>query len=49
MNICTHERPPRSRLGVNMNGKNNCFTWEKDYFCDECKWYVGYWSRLVLR
>ena len=43
--ICTHERPKRSKFGIN-TGK---LGFEKDYFCKECKWFVGYFSRLIWR
>ena len=48
MRFCDHARPPRSKLGIHIND-GRVYTWEKDYFCPECKWYVGYWSRIVLR
>ena len=43
--FCDHERPRRSKYGIN-TGK---LGFEKDYFCEECKWFVGYFSRIVLR
>jgi len=43
--LCEHERPPRSKLGLNINDGIN-FTWEKEYFCKECNWFIGYWSRI---
>jgi len=44
--LCVHDRPPRSKLGININdGKN--YTWEKDFFCAECKRFIGYYSRII--
>ena len=43
--LCEHERPTRSKLGLNINDGNN-YTWEKEYFCKECNWFIGYWSRI---
>jgi len=47
MNICTHdeERPNRSNFGKYQNFDGDNFTWEKDYFCKKCNWFIGYYSR----
>ncbi len=44
MKICDHERPRRSKYGINTGNLG----FEKDYFCNECKWFVGYFSRIVM-
>lgn len=49
MKFCTHERPRRTKLGLNTNAYRTNFTVEKDYYCNECKWFVGYYTRLVMR
>lgn len=45
--ICIHddEKPPRSKLGINIDDGVN-YTWEKDYFCSKCNWFIGYYSRV---
>lgn len=47
MMICEHdeERPRRSKLGIHINDGVN-YTWEKEYFCSKCNWFIGYYSRI---
>lgn len=48
--ICPHGRPKRSKLGVNIaKFGSQILNWEKNFFCKGCKWYVGYYSKIVLR
>lgn len=46
--ICTHdeERPERSKLGLTLNCLFGICNWEKEYFCKQCKSFIGYYSRI---
>lgn len=48
--ICIHERPPRSKLGLNLARLGSqIINWEKEFFCKECNWFVGYYSKIISR
>ena len=47
---CPHGRPKHSKLGLNMaKFGSQVINQERDFFCKGCKWFIGYYSRIIVR